>query len=128
MPLNRPLLILMAFIALFGGCHDAATTWSAESRSPEGGMARDCSHSAVERPGNAYDATVQLTRVKSSRAPMDTLVFSHQYPTMNLRMEWVTPTHFDVAYGPSAKPGDHVSVDFQVVKVSGIEISVHELQ
>jgi hypothetical protein len=32
-----------------------------------------------------------------------------------------------VTYGPSTKPADHVSLDFQVVKISGIDISVRDL-
>jgi hypothetical protein len=44
--------------------------------------------------------------------------------TMNLKMEWVTPTHLEVTYGESGRPGDHVSLDFQVVKCAGIDISV----
>jgi hypothetical protein len=43
---------------------------------------------------------------------------------MNLKMEWVTPTHLEVTYGESGRPGDHVSLDFQVVKCAGIDISV----
>jgi hypothetical protein len=46
---------------------------------------------------------------------------------MNLKMEWVTPTHLDVTYGASTRPGDHVSLDFQVAKMSGIDISVRDL-
>jgi hypothetical protein len=46
---------------------------------------------------------------------------------MNLRMEWVKPTHLNVTYGASSRPDDHVSLDFQVAKISGIEISVQEV-
>jgi hypothetical protein len=79
-------------------------------------------------PGNAYDATtVYLKWIKGSRPPTEVLEFSHQYATMNLEMEWVTPTHLNVTYGPSARPGDQVSLDFQVVKIGGIDISVRQL-
>jgi len=70
---------------------------------------------------------VYLKQVKASQAPTQVLVFSHQYATMNLKMEWVTPTHLNVTYGASARPGDHVSLDFQVAKISRIDISVQEL-
>jgi hypothetical protein len=43
---------------------------------------------------------------------------------MDLKMEWVTPKHLHVTYGESDRRGDHVSLDFQVVKMSGIDISV----
>ena len=46
---------------------------------------------------------------------------------MNLKMEWVTPTHLEVAYGPSPRPGDHVNLGFQVVKYGGVDISVRDL-
>ena len=46
---------------------------------------------------------------------------------MNLNMKWLTPTHLEVTYGASAKPGDHVNLDFQVVKCGGIDISVREV-
>ena len=58
---------------------------------------------------------------------MEILEFSHQYSRMNLEMNWLTPTHLEVAYGPSTKPGDQVSLDFQVVKIAGIDVSVRNL-
>ena len=57
---------------------------------------------------------------------MEVLQFSHQYATMNLKMEWISPTRLQVTYGKSAAPGDHVSLDFQVVKYAGIEIAAQE--
>jgi hypothetical protein len=76
----------------------------------------------------AYDATtVYLKQVKGSQLPAQILAFSHQYGTMNLKMDWVTPRHLDVAYGPSSRPGDQVSLDFQVVKIGGVDISVRKL-
>jgi hypothetical protein len=82
----------------------------------------------VGGPGTAYDATsVYLKWIKGSHPPTQLLEFSHQYATMNLKMEWVTPTHLEVTYGASARPGDHVSLDFQVVKCGGIDISVRDL-
>ncbi len=58
---------------------------------------------------------------------MEILEFSHQYSRMNLEMKWLTPTHLEVAYGPSTKPGDQVSLDFQVVKIEGIDVSVRNI-
>jgi hypothetical protein len=58
---------------------------------------------------------------------MEILGFSHQYSQMNLEMKWLTPTHLEVAYGPSTKQGDRVSLDFQVVKIAGIDVSVRNL-
>src|SRR5439155_6191632 len=87
-------------------------------------------------PGTAYDATtVYLGLTKSGQHPIvdflfpdpfcqrQVLVFSQEYATINLTMKWVSPTHLDVAYGPSSRPGDQVSIVFQVVKCAGVDIS-----
>jgi hypothetical protein len=58
---------------------------------------------------------------------MEVLEFSHNNMTMNLRMEWVTPTHLHVTYGENARPGDHVNLNFQAVKCGGVDISVQHL-
>lgn len=55
------------------------------------------------------------------------LLFSHQYATMNLKMQWTDPNQLHVTYGPSTRPGDQAKLDFQVVKFGGVEISVENL-
>jgi hypothetical protein len=80
---------------------------------------------ALERP--MMRTTVYLKSIKGAQPPTQVLVFSHQYATMNLKMEWVTPTHLEVTYGPSERPADHVNLDFQVVECAGINISVRDL-
>lgn len=122
------LITFLGLCILGGGCQDAATTWSAEARSPDGHWLATARTQQWGGPGTAYDATtVYLQQVMGSQASTQVLVFSHQYATMNLKMEWVTPTHLDVTYGASTRPGDHVSLDFQVAKMSGIDISVRDL-
>jgi hypothetical protein len=102
------------------------TTWSAEARSPDGHYLAVARSEQWSGPGNAYDATtVYLQWLKEP--PTEVLGFSHQYATMNLKMDWVTPTHLHVTYGESANPGDHVTLDFQVVKCAGLDISVEHL-
>jgi hypothetical protein len=124
-------IVLLTFLVLCileAGCHDVATTWLAEARSPDQQWLATARTQQWGGPGTAYDATtVYLKEVKASQAPTRILVFSHQYATMNLKMAWITPTHLSVSYGPSAKPGDRVSLDFEVVKMNGIDISVREL-
>lgn len=120
-------LITIGVCILLCGC-GPTTTWSAEVRSPDGDWLAVARSEQWSGPGNAYDATtVCLKRPKGSQPPMQVLGFSHQYATMNLKMEWVTPTHLHVTYGESARPGDHVILDFQVVKCAGIDISVQYL-
>jgi len=121
-------LITIAVCVLWYGCQDVATTWSSEARSPDGHWLAIARSQQWGGPGTAYDATtVFLKQIKGSQPATQVLLFSHQYATMNLKMEWVTPTHLNVAYGESARPGDHVSLDFQVVKCAGIDISAQHL-
>jgi hypothetical protein len=121
-------LLIIAGCLLMLGCQDVGTTWSAEVRSPDGHFVAAAQTQQWGGPGTAYDATtVDLRRVGSSQAPMEILGFSHQYSRMNLEMKWLTPTHLEVAYGPSTKPEDSVSLDFQVVKIAGIDVSVRNL-
>ena len=118
----------MGVCVLGSGCRNVATTWSAEARSPDGLWLATARSQQVGGPGTAYDGTsVYLKWIKGSQPPTQVLGFSHQYATMNLKMEWLTPAHLEVTYGASARPGDHVSLDFQVVKCGGIDISVRDL-
>jgi hypothetical protein len=127
-------LIIAVICVLAPGCNngetkvdDGETTWSTEARSPDGlWLATAASRSEGGGP-TAYDFTiVTLKFLKRSDPPTEILGFTQQSPAMNLRMEWVTPKHLHVTYGPR-DASDHVSLDFQVVKMSGVEISVRDL-
>jgi hypothetical protein len=127
--IRRATLLTVISLCISGsGCMDeGGTTWSTETRSPDGLWLATARSQQWGGPGGAYDATtVYLNWIKGSQPPAQVLVFSHQYATMNLNMEWVSPTHLNVTYGPSASPGDSVSLGFQVVKCYGIDISVRE--
>src|SRR5437879_1156976 len=116
-------LVTVAVCGLLLGC-GPTKTWSAEARSPDGYWLAVARSEQWSGPGNAYDATtVYLKPLKGSQRSTQVLGFSHQYATMNLKMEWATPTHLKVIYGESANAGDHVNLDFQVVKYAGIDIS-----
>jgi len=122
-----PLLIIAGCLSMFG-CQDVATTWSAQARSPDGQWVAIARTQQWGGPGTAADGTtVYLKRLRVSQAPIQILEFSQQYARMNLKMEWLTPTHLEVTYGPSERPGDHVDLDFQVVKIAGIDVTVREL-
>jgi len=117
------LAIIVGACVLFYFC-GPATTWSTEARSPDGLWLATAQSQQWSGPGNAYDATtVYLKRTKGRDSAIQILGFSHQYATMNLKIEWVTPTNLKVTYGESGKPGDHVDVDFQAIKCAGIAIS-----
>lgn len=126
--IHRAISLIIVGVFLLGfGCRDVATTWSAEARSPDGHWLAIARSEQGGGPGNAYDATtVTLKSITGLQPQMQVLSFSHQFATMDLKMEWVTPTHLEVTYGPSARPGDHVSLNLQVVKMGGIDISVRD--
>jgi hypothetical protein len=44
---------------------------------------------------------------------------------MDLHLNWNTPRNLDVTYGPSGRPGDEVTLDFQAVRFSDVTITVH---
>jgi hypothetical protein len=117
--------ITIAVYVLLCGCGGPTTTWSAEARSPDGYWLAVARSEQGGGFGTAYDeTTVSLKRLNWLKSTTHILAFSHEYATMNLKMEWATPTHLHVTYGESARPGDHVSLNFQVVKTSGIDVSV----
>ncbi len=130
-------LLLAACICILGaGCQDVATTWSSQARSPDGRWVAIARSQQWGGPGTAYDATtVYLKQGGTERGSLagllagrpraiEVLAFSHQYATMSLEMYWVTPTHLEVVYGPSRRPGDRVSLNFQAVKCADVKISV----
>jgi hypothetical protein len=122
------LLLIVGFCVLGFGCQDVATTWSTEVPSPNGDWLATARSQQWGGPGTAYDATtVFLKPSKGTQPPTQVLVFSHQYATMFLKMDWITPTHLNVTYAASTRPSDHVSLDFQAVKCDGVEITVREI-
>jgi hypothetical protein len=121
-------LLTIAFCVLLCACGGPTTTWSAEARSPDGYWLAAARSEQWSGPGNAYVATtVELKWLRGSQDPTEILSFTHQFATMNVKMDWITPKHLHVTYGESERRGDHVSLDFQVVKISGIDISVEYL-
>lgn len=117
----------MPLCLIFASCHDGVTTWSTELKSPNGQWVADAQSRQWTGPGTAYDATTVYIRNASSSKHIQVVAFSHQYATMNLKMKWLTPTHLQIEYGPSGRAGDRVDLDFQIARVSGIDISVEQL-
>lgn len=127
--INGLLLLLTLGLCIAGaGCRNVATTWSATVPSPDGRWLAMARSQQWGGPGAAYDATtVFLKPTRGTQPPTQVLVFSHQYATMNLKMDWVAPTQLKVSYAPSTRPDDHVSVDFEAVKCGGVDIAVQEI-
>lgn len=121
------LLVLLGICFLDMSCQDVATTWSTELRSPDGRWLATARSQQWGGPGTAYDATgVYLKAVGDTQPEKQVLGFSHQYVTMNLKMEWLAPNHLSVTYFPNAKPGDDAHLDFALATYKGIEISVSD--
>lgn len=121
-------LIIIGVCVLMSGCHDVATIWSAEARSPDGYWIASARTEQHGGPGTAGIITsVYLKRINVSQPPMEVLGFSCDGPasrpggTINLVMKWVTPSRLEVTYD------GHPNLYFQVVKVAGIDISVRDL-
>src|SRR5271154_1337128 len=86
----RAMLFLIVGLCVLGsGCQDVATTWSTEVPSPGGNWLATAHSQQWGGPGTAYDATtVFLKPSKGTQPPTQVLVFSHQYATMYLKMDW----------------------------------------
>jgi hypothetical protein len=123
------LAILVCLLTL--GCHQAQApnvSWSEQVKSPDGIWLATARSEWGGGMGGSYDVTiVALKIINGSQPPVQILLFSHEYPTMNLKMDWLGPKHLNVKYGPSARPGDDVSIEFQAIKCAGIEISVQDV-
>lgn len=114
---------------LLCGCSKAAhVTWSEELQSPDREWVAIAHSEQGGELGGDNDVTiVQLRRTSSSQPPIQILLFSQQYATIYLKMQWENGKQLNVTYGPSQRPGDSVHLDFQVVRCAGIKINVRDI-
>jgi hypothetical protein len=121
MRLLQAAALAVSCVLLFGCQQDVLTIWSAETRSPDGHWLATADTIQHFGPGTAGVETVVNLKFVSNPAT-EILLFSHDgndtSHTINLAMKWVTPSHLDVTYNGRA------SLDFQVIKCGGVEISV----
>jgi hypothetical protein len=98
------------------------TIWSTAVQSPDGrwlAMAVTKQHSG---PGNALlQTTVLLRRTKGSKEPIEIMLFTQDDKFIDLKLVWLTGSHLEVTYKQPA------TIDFQVVKCGGVDISVRDL-
>ena len=112
---------------LLGGCGGYETTWSATSPSPDGRWLAVAD--TVQTSGfgaNTVQTTVEIRETKRRfifKTSEMVLGISNDGGSMGLKMRWLTPTHLEVEF--RADPG---LLYYRVVKTSGIEISVRNLQ
>ena len=120
-----PLILGVCF--LLSGCirGGAETTWSAESRSPDG--KRVASAFTVEQSGfgtGGGGTNVYLNWTTGSQPKLLILAFSDG-PSgpggMNVGINWLTPTHLELTYKGRR------SFDFQALKCYGVDVSVRDL-
>jgi hypothetical protein len=119
------------WLLIFGVCVSASscdgpkTTWSAESRSPDGKMvvqARTIEPSGI---GTGDIGTfVYLNWTSGSQSPTIILAFSDgsdKPGDKSVGVKWLSPSHLELTYkGPR-------TIDFQAVKAHSIDITVREL-
>lgn len=118
------LLIIVGICASVFGCRDSAVIWSAKSWSPDGRFLAIARTEQFGGPGTAgVETSVYLKQ--DSQAPVEILELSNEsaYPAgvTNVTMNWLTASHLELTYK------GHASLNFQVVKCAGIDISVRDL-
>jgi len=115
-------MAITACVFAFGCDKNPYTVWRAEARSPDSVFLATALGQQWSGPGNAYAATsVYLKR--GMQDSVEVLGFNNDYGAMWLRMQWLTPRHLEVTYGPKTS-ADSISVAFQAVKFMDVEISL----
>jgi hypothetical protein len=119
-----PFLIFGVCVSL-SSCEGPKTTWSAESRSPDGRMIATARTVQTSGIGTGDPGTfVYLNWTKGSQSPTIILAFSDgpdEPGGMNVEMTWLTPQHLELTYKGRR------ALDFEAVKWHGVEISVRDL-
>jgi hypothetical protein len=108
---------------LVGGCGGVDKVWSSTSPSPDGRWLAVAHTERYSGPGNNGVATIVEIQQKTffDRSIM-VLGFEDDGRSMELTMNWVTPHHLEVVFKDDPKV-----IYFQVVKTSGVEVSVRDL-
>jgi len=116
------LVLTISVCALLSGCSNVATIWSTESRSPDGRWLARAVTEQHSGPGNALlQTTVLLKQTKGPKEPIEVLLFTQDARSIDLKMNWLTPSHLEVTYKQPAV------IDFQAIKCSGVDISVQDV-
>ena len=128
MPLRLAWCILLLIFGLcvsISSCDGPKTTWSAESRSPDGKMIATAYTIQTSGIGTGDPGTsVYLNWTTGSQSPTIILSFAEgpgEPGNMNLGMNWLTPKHLELTYKGRR------TLDFQAVKCHGVDISVRDL-
>jgi len=116
------LFLTISVCAALSACKNAVTIWSTEVQSPDGRWLAIARTDQYSGPGNAaLLTTVQLRRTKGPKGPIEVLLFMQDAKSIDLKMNWPTPSHLEVTYKQPAV------IDFQAIKCGGVDISVRDL-
>ena len=114
---------VIAFVfGLLTACTDPIT-WSAECQSPDGiwtATARTVEHGGFGTGG--VETIVDIKHLVDSTSPVRVLAFAEEGRAIGLTMRWDSPSHLLVTYDADPK-----LLYYQVVKASGVDISVENL-
>jgi hypothetical protein len=129
--------MMLGACVLASGCNEAPTIWETEVPSPDGRWIASACTIQNGGFGSAHiDTIVFLKQSNVSKPPTEVLGFNCHGPaprpyvldnanaggTIDLSMKWVTPSHLAVTY--NGRAGE---LDFQVVKIAAINITVRDL-
>lgn len=116
------LLLTLSVCAALSACKNAVTIWSTEARSPDGQWRAIARTDQYSGPGNAaLLTTVYLKATKGPKDQIEVLLFMQDAKSIDLKMNWLTPSHLEVTYKQPAV------IDFQAIKCAGIDISVRDV-
>jgi hypothetical protein len=116
------LLLTIAVCALLTSCKNGTTIWSTEVQSPDGRWLAMALTEQYSGPGTAaLETTVLLKHTKGPKEPIEVLLFAQDTKSIDLKMNWLTPSHLEVTYKQPA------AIDFQAIKCGGVDISVRDL-
>lgn len=124
----RMLITVVTVLACFflGSCVRDETIWSATSPSPDGrwlAVAHTVQHSGPGNNGGETIVEIEATRRRFLFKTSEMVLgFSNDGGSMGLKMSWISPTHLDVTFRD-----DPQVLYYQVVRTSGIEITVRDL-
>lgn len=119
---TKVLLLSISICVLISGCRDVATIWTTEALSPDGQWHAIARTDEYGGPGTAgLQTIVSLRANKGSQTPIQILLFTQNEKSIDLQMKWLSASHLEVTYKR------HPSLDFQVIKCAGIDISVQDL-
>jgi len=116
------LFLTISACAALSACKNAVTIWSTEVQSPDGRWVAIARTDQYSGPGNAaLLTTVHLRRTKGPQDQIEVLSFMQDAKSIDLKMNWTTPSHLEVTYKQPAV------IDFQAIKCGGVDISVKDL-